>query len=591
MRVLGRVTALAWRHPVPFLLAYLCLLGATAFALLLPRLLGSAVDTAFLARSEGRLVVLALLIVLVGAMRGLLGYGQTYLGEWLSQRVAYELRNALFQKLERLSFGFHDQQQTGNLMSRATADVEGVRWFVSMGLLRAGQVVLLIGGAAALLFLLDVKLTAMALAFIPFAAWRTTVIARAMRRIWTQVQQLTGELTTVLQENLTGARVVRAFGAEEFEKRKFDATAREVASTSVEASRLQAVNSSQLTLAFTAATALVLWFGGRQVLAGTMTPGELAQFIFYLTILAMPVRMTGWVVNSLSRGVSSGERIFEVLDTRSPVRDRPGAHDLGRVHGHVRFENVSFSYNDGTGPPVLRDISFEARPGQVVALVGAPGSGKSTVVHLIPRFYDVTRGRVTIDGTDVRDVTLASLRRNVGIALQDVFLFSASIRENVAYGRPDIPFAQVVEAAKLAQLHDFVATLPQGYETHVGERGVTLSGGQRQRLAIARVLLLGPPILILDDSTSSVDAHTEHLLRQALAEVMKGRTTFVIANRLTTLQSADLVLVLQDGETVQRGTHAELVQQPGLYQDVYRLQLLPQEERVPMSAPGDGDGS
>ena len=330
-----------------------------------------------------------------------------------------------------------------------------------------------------------------------------------------------------------------------------------------------------MTLFHLGTTVLILWMGGQQVIHGTMTPGELAQFIFYLGLLAMPVRMAAWIVNSFSRAISCGQRIFATLDAESPVQEKKNAVALSRARGHVRFEDVSFGYDAIS--PVLSHMTFEAEPAKVVALVGAPGSGKSTIVHLLPRFYDVTGGKITIDGVDVRDASLASLRANIGIVQQDVFLFTSTIRENIAYGAVGASFDQIVRAAQIAQLHDFIVSLPEGYDTWVGERGITLSGGQRQRLAIARTILVDPPILVLDDSTSSVDTETEHLIRRALVEVMKGRTTFVIAHRLSTVKSADLILVLREGQIVQRGTHQELLSQPGPYQEVYELQLRPQE--------------
>jgi ATP-binding cassette subfamily B protein len=585
MGVLWRLTALAWqRYRSRILLAYLCLLASTGFSLLIPRLLGSAVDQALGAGELSRLVLLALAILGASALRGLFGYGEGYLGEWISQRAAYDLRNALFDKLQQLSFGYHDRQQTGNLMSKATSDVEGVRWYIQQGLLRAIQLVALIAGTVVLLLVINWQLALLCLALLPLIIWRAVVVTWALRAIWRRIQDTTGGLTTVLQENLTGVRVVKAFGAEEFEEAKFGRRAQEVAGYNVTASRVQAANSSQMTLAFAVATGLVLWFGGRQVLSGSLTPGELAQFIFYLGLITHPIRRLGFILNSFSRGISSGQRIYDVLDAHSPVEDRPGARALGRVRGHVRFEDVAFSYDNLA--PVLQGVSLEARPGQMVALVGAPGSGKSTIAHLVPRFYDVTSGRVTVDGVDLRDVTLASLRRNVGVVMQDVFLFSATVRENIAYGMPEASLEKVTEAAKAAQLHDFIVRLPRGYDTWVGERGVTLSGGQRQRLAIARTLLLDPPVLILDDSTSSVDARTEELIHRTLNSLMKGRTTFVIAHRVSTLQNADLILVLKNGQVVERGTHEELRARGGLYQEIYDLQLGTQEAATPSS--GDG---
>ena len=348
-----------------------------------------------------------------------------------------------------------------------------------------------------------------------------------------------------------------------------------------------------MTFIFTSALGAILWFGGREVGAGRLTPGELAAFILYMGILQMPVRMTGWMVNTFTRATSAGQRIFEVLDAESPVTEKPGAETMPRARGHVKFENVTLSYESGSTTPAVRAIDFEVEPGQTVAVLGGPGSGKSTAVHMIPRFYDASEGRITIDGIDVRDVSLSSLRRNVGIVLQDVFVFAATLKDNIAYGADDASMQEVIRAASVAQLHGFAESLPNGYQTWVGERGITLSGGQRQRLAIARTLLLDPPILILDDSTSSVDVGTEYQLQQALAEVIKGRTTFVIAHSLSTVRDADLILVLDKGEIVERGTHDELVARGGFYSRIYDLQLRPQEEAPLVEGPAavaGGDG-
>lgn len=583
MRVLFRLVRYAWRYRSRLLLAYACLLGATAMSLAVPRLLGSAVDLVLAQGSAGALVALAAAILGVSVLRGAFSYGQQYLAEAVSQRVAYDLRNAFFQRLQRLSFAFHDRQNTGDLMSKGTVDVENVRWFVNVGLIRSLHIVVLVGGVATLILLTEWRLGLVSLAAVPLVTFLAVRISRRLRGIWRTVQDETGHLTTVLQENLAGVRVVRAFGGEEHERAKFRVRAQRVAEESYRANRLHAANTSTVAAAFNAVTGVILWLGGRQVLGGTLTPGELTYFILYLGMLAFPIRMAGWVVNTFSRAASAGERIFGVLDAESPVRERPGARDLGRARGHVRFEDVSFGYRPGV--EALRHVSFEARPGQRIALVGAPGSGKSTVASLIPRFYDVSQGRVTLDGVDVRDVTLASLRRNVGIVFQDVFLFGTTIRENIAYGRPDASFEEIVAAARAAQLHDFIAGLPQGYDTVVGERGITLSGGQRQRLAIARTLLLDPPVLVLDDSTSSVDAATERLIQQALERVMQGRTTFVIAHRISSLRRADVILVLRDGEVVERGTHEELLARGGLYRQVYEHQVLPAAALAPA---GDG---
>jgi ATP-binding cassette subfamily B protein len=339
---------------------------------------------------------------------------------------------------------------------------------------------------------------------------------------------------------------------------------------------MRASSTSFMLFVFLLAVGLILFFGGRRVIDGQMTFGELGEFIFYLQILQMPVRMAGWLVNSYARAASAGQRLFEILDAQSPVQQAENARELVRPRGRVKFESVSFAYDDTKR--VLRDFTLDVEPGQIIALLGAPGSGKTSVVNLIPRFYDVNGGRITIDGNDVRNVTLKSLRQNIGIVQQDVFLFTTSIRENIAYGNVDATQEMVERAARVAQMHDFIESLPDGYDTPVGERGSTLSGGQRQRMSIARALLLDPPILILDDSTSSVDTQTEELIRRAMESVMEGRTTFVIAHRLSTVHRADVIVVMKDGQIAEQGTHHELIDLNGLYREIYDLQLRPQEE-------------
>ena len=578
MHTLVRIVGYTLHYKGYLSLAYLSVIGFAAFALALPWLLGTAIDQVF--SKDGGSVLTSLIgvsvaILVVNILRGISAYGQTYFGETLSQRVAYDLRNAFYDHLQRLSFAYHDSEQTGNLMSKATVDVEGIRRFIQAGMIRGLYTFLLFTAVSVLLALLDWKLALVSLVFAPPLIWRGISVMSQLRETWRAVQAEMGHMTTVLQENLAGQRVVKAFAAEEYEEEKFHQRAENVAYHSYEASKMEAYNTASMSLFYIGATGLVLWIGGREVIGGNLTVGELAQFVFYLGLLSIPVRNMAWVVNSFARGISGGERLFAVLDAQSAVQEPPDAKPMSGVQGHVVFENVSFGYDPDS--PILNRVSFEAKPRQVIAILGAPGSGKSSIVHLLPRFYDVSAGRVTIDGVDVRDVTLASLRANVGIVQQDVFLFIASIRDNIAYGATDATDEQVIEAAKVAQLHDHIISMPQGYDTWVGERGQTLSGGQRQRLAIARTLLLNPPILILDDSTSSVDTETEHRIRRAMAEVVRGRTTFVIAHRLSTLKDADLILVLDQGEIVQRGTHQELVSQPGPYQRIYELQFLPQE--------------
>ncbi len=600
MKVILRIIRIALRHKWRLIGAYAAMAGAVAAYLLLPDLIGDAIDRIYDAFKDGgtselptgELFYIAAAIVGLSIVRGVLSFFQTYLGEVLSQLVAFDIRNRFYNHVQHMSFGFHDRHHTGNLMSRAITDVENIRMFINMGLVRMPYFMLLFIIVSVILMWTDWRLGLLSTSFLPFVAYHSVVMRLKMRAIWLSVQEKMAELNTVLQENLTGVRVVKAFAAEEHEEERYSSRNASVAEDMVEAEKLRASNTSFMNFAFLISLALILWFGGWRVVSGDMTPGELAKFVFFMQILSMPVRMTAWMVNAYARATSAGQRLFEILDTESPVQERLDAGEMPRVKGHVRFENVTFSYDDDV--PVLRDVNIDAQPGMVIALLGAPGSGKSTVVNLISRFYDVTGGKITIDGIDIRDVSFESLRRNVGFVQQDVFLFTTSMRENIAYGRESASAAEVTQAAKIAQLHDFIEALDQGYETPIGERGSTLSGGQRQRMSIARAVLLDPPVLILDDSTSSVDAGTEELIRQAMISVMQGRTTFVIAHRLSTVHRADLILVMQEGEIVEQGTHQELLAEGGLYRDIYELQLRPQEEvlkdmEAPVIVTAEGD--
>ena len=579
MAIILRLSRMAFHYRGRITLAYLALLGGAAAQLAIPKLLGNAIDELFKLGDADRSLIVILAIAIVGAymLRGLLEFLRLFNSELVSQRVSYDLRNSLYSSYQRLSFAYHDTEHTGNLMSKATADVDGVRRFISMGLVRSADIVLLVVWTCIFMFLLNWQLALISLSFVPFLALRSSVVVRKLRTLWTQVQALMGEMVTVLQENLSGITVVKSFAAEEYEKERFARKTRQLAQQGYQADKAEGINSAVMTFFFTLVTGFILWYGGRQVINDpNFTTGELVEFLAYMSMLQLPVRMTAFTVNAFSRAISSGERIFQVLDAESAIVEKPDALVLPRTQGAVRFQDVSFGYNEVT--PVVNQVNIDAKPGQVTAVLGAPGSGKTTLVHLIPRFYDVTQGQVTIDGIDVRDATLESLRHNVGIVQQDVFLFGASIRENIAYGASDASHEDVVHAAKVAQLHDFIASLPDGYDTAVGEQGHTLSGGQRQRLAIARTILLNPPVLILDDSTSSVDVETERAIRRALAEVITGRTTFVIAHRLSTVRGADLILVMKDGRIVEQGSHQELLERGQTYREIYELQLRPQEE-------------
>ena len=583
MQHILRIIKIALRYKYRLSFAYLSTIGAIAAYIFLPKLFGDAIDSVaepiLAGDSEihtATLYTCILAILGLSVIRGAMSYFQTYLGETLSQYVSYDLRNSFYDHIQHQSFAFHDKHHTGNLMSRAITDVENIRMFINMGLVRAPYFIALFIIVAGTLISMNWKLGLLSASFMPIVAIYTSSIRLRMRALWLLVQEKMAELSIILQENFSGQRVVKAFASENHEADKFEIKNSEVADLFVEAEKLRASSMSFMLFTFMVAMALILWYGGRQVMNGNMTPGELAAFVFYLQILALPVRMAGWVVNAYARAASAGVRLFEILDAPSPVQEIENATTLKNLKGHIEFDNVSFAYDDGK--PVLRNINLEANPGEIIALVGPPGSGKSTIANLLPRFYDVSTGSIKVDGVDLKEFTLHSLRENIGMVQQDVFLFTTSLKENIKYGREDATDEQVKRASSIAQLSDFIETLDEGYDTYVGERGSTLSGGQRQRMSIARAVLLDPPILILDDSTSSVDADTEDQIKAAMDNSMEGRTTFIIANRLSTVHRADKIVVLKDGRIIEEGTHQELLEEGGLYNEIYELQLRPQDE-------------
>ena len=581
MRIIWRLFGLLKQYWYWALLALALLVLATLMQLAIPDLLRRAIDTGVTGANRAILVGMGIGIVGVSILRGLMAFGQTYLSEFIGQKIAYDLRNRLYDRVQRLSFAFHDTAQTGQLMSRATQDVEAVRIFVAWGAMRSIYMFLLLVSIAALLFFMNWQLALVTLAILPPVSFFALRMGIKQRPIWMRVQQEMGLMNIVMQEAFSGMRVVKAFNRQHKETIKFENEAYKLYVDTLKTARLQAFTGPLMTLFFSLSAAAIIYVGGLQIMSGNLTTGQLAQFMLYSGMIAMPIRMLGFMVNIVSRGISAGERIFEVLDTESAVTEKPSAIQLSGIKGHIKFEDVSFQYTilgkSGKTPYVLKDISLEARPGEMIALLGSTGSGKTTLVNLIPRFYDVTSGRITVDDIDIRDVTLTSLRRNIGIVQQDVFLFSATIRENIAYGAVQATEEQIITASKTAQLHDFISRMPDGYDTWVGERGVTLSGGQRQRLAIARTLLLDPKILVMDDSTSSVDTETEFLLQKALRKLMEGRTTFVIAQRLQTVKDADLIIVLDKGLIVETGTHQQLLDDSQIYRNIYEVQLQSQE--------------
>ena len=587
MDILTRINRIAWQFRGRLITAYATVGISVGFSLLIPFLFGRAVDAmvrhepdteTFLWLDPATETLLWLAAGLLGASlaRGVFDFARTYSTDSLSQKVSYVLRNRFYDRLQHMSFAYHDREHTGDLMSKATADVEAIRRYVNIGMVRSIEAGLRATILPLILVFINWELALISLAFIPLIVVRSVRVMSRLRAMWTRVQITMGEAVTVLQENLVGMNVVKAFASEEFEKRKYDRKAQQLRGEYFLSERTQGTNSAWMSFYFTVALGLILWYGGWEVLRGDLTVGELAMFMLFLNQLTFPVRMAGFIINSFSRAISSGRRLFDVLEAQSPVAEKDNALDLGRANGSVRFDNVSFGYDPRV--PALRKVNITAERNQVIAILGAPGSGKSTIVNLLPRFYEVDEGSITIDGRDIRELTLASLRRNVGIVQQDVFLFSATIRDNIAYGASEASLEDVIQAAKVAQLHDHIMTLPDGYDTWVGERGATLSGGQRQRLSIARSVLTDPPVLILDDSTSSVDVETERLIHRAMVAVMQGRTTFVIAHRLSTVRDADHIIVLDRGRIVEQGTHDELYVANGLYREILELQLRPQEE-------------
>ena len=492
--------------------------------------------------------------------------------------AARDLRNAVYRGLQRLSFGYLDRADTGQLIARATSDVEAVQNFLGHGMTgfigAAGTYVITLSFAATVSW----ELTLLAVATVPPMLWAGLVLSKKTRPQHARVQQEYGSLTGRLQENISGVRVVKAFAQEQSEERKYAQGAEALQARSLELARTQAIWNPLLIGLGGLGAIMVIVAGGYLVTWGLVTVGTVVAFQYYLNKLYGPARRIGFLLGQLARTQASARRIFEMLDVSPDVISRPGARPLEDVRGEVVFENVTFEFQKGV--PVLSNISLTAKPGQVIALVGGTGSGKSALTGLIPRFYDATSGRVLVDGRDVRDVDLGSLRRHIAIVPQEAILFSRSLRENIAFGKPESDISLVQFAAERAQAHRYITRLPKGYQTSVGDRGVTLSGGQRQRASLARALLVEPSILILDDATSSVDMETEHLIEQALGEVMSGRTTFVIAHRLSSVKRADEVLVIDSGQIVERGRHEDLILKDGPYRRIYDVQMRDQEEFI-----------
>jgi ATP-binding cassette, subfamily B, multidrug efflux pump len=515
----------------------------------------------------------ALLIVIVSVIRGVFAFVQTYMAENISQGLAFDFRNSIFAKISRLSFSYYDRNQTGQLMTRATSDVENLRLFISQGILSALQAFLLLTCTLVILFTSNVRLALVVLSVLPISFVLFAIFGAVARPLFAEAQRVVSELNTVLQENVAGIKVVKAFVREKKEQERFYQSVDKVYNQFLKVGRIFSVLFPLIFLIAQVGSVLILGAAAEPIMRGDVTIGEYQEFSLYLILLFIPLGQLGFIVSLFSSASASADRIFEILDAESDVKEASNATELKDITGHVEFKNVTFRYFN-SGDTVLKNVNFTAHHGQTIALLGSTGSGKTTIINLIPRFYDVSEGQILVDDKDIKQVTIDSLRSQIGIVLQETNLFSGTIRDNIAFGRPEASDEEVMEAAKAAAAHDFIITFPEGYNTPVGERGSTLSGGQKQRIAIARALLLKPHILILDDSTSAVDFTTESKIQAALDTLMKGRTSFVIAQRISTVRNADQIIVLDKGEIVAMGKHEELMEDSPIYAEIFNSQLV-----------------
>ena len=591
--VLSRIIRMALDYPWLLAIGLVFIIGAAVFQLFIPLLIGSGVDTVeeiFTTEDVDKdalrwaLITTAAMLLGSAVLRGMFTFGHMYISENVAQRLGYRLRMLYYERLQLLSFAYHDRVHTGDLLTRGLLDIEGVRSFASRGMLRVVYLTIFVVAATILMMRVDWQLAMISLSFVPIAAWRSIIARLQTSQGWRLYQEEMGQLTKIMDENLKGIRVVRSFSAEPYEMDKYDKSSNEAFNRAFRLVGVRATNISLITLSFLSVMTLVLLVGGLKVLDenNTFSLGELAQFLAFMSIMQTPVRHLGMVVAGWAQGATSGKRLFEVLDQVPEIDDKPGATDLEITDGVLRFEHIDFAYMDQFGDEqVLTDVSFEARPGHTIGIVGPPGSGKSTLAHLIPRFYDPIAGRILIDGQDISEVTLTSLRQAVGVVEQDTFLFTTTIDNNVAYGDPWAEHRNIESATSNAQMGEYVERLPGGYRTLIGERGVSLSGGQRQRLSIARSIMLHPQIIVFDDSTAAIDAATEQRIRAALQEVTSDRATIIISHRLSSLMHANEILFLEGGHIVERGSHADLLEQGGKYRDLYELQIRPEDDTVP----------
>ena len=573
-----RIIKMGIKYKVQMFFGIIAIFLAAGFQLWIPILIGKAVESVSIIISESNditrenLTITGLLLLFASSMRGLFTGLYNYMGESIGQHIGYELRLLYYEKLQRLSFSYHSNIHSGDLITRALLDIEGVSMFVRTAFLRTIFLFFLIGTGTYMVLKADLVLGLISLSFIPFAGWRSIEARLKLRSSWYKLQEKMSTLTKIMDENMGGIRVVRSFFSQNYEMKKFDSASKETLYIANDQVDIRSINISLISTSFLISMGLVLWIGGLKVINGSINIGELATFLAFMSILQQPVRMMGMMVNAFARGAASGGRLFSVLDMEAEIQEKKGAININKAKGILKFNNVSFGYE---GERTLKNISFEAKPGHTIGIVGPPGSGKSTIAHLIPRFYDVTSGEILIDGINIKDVQLNSLRHLVSVVEQDSFLFTASIEHNVAYGNPWAEDTDVEIASKNTQMYNYIINLPDKFNTMVGERGVSLSGGQRQRLSIARSILLRPKIIVFDDSTSAVDAATEQKIRIALKEATKNRTSIIISHRLSSLMHADEILFIESGKIQERGNHEDLISKGKKYSELYELQIRP----------------